>query len=124
MYYNLLPKLKNAIRAKKASLVVPYSKMDLAIARVLVLGGYLGDVQKKTTGRRGYLEIKLAKGKSPINDFKIISKPSRRIYFDYRNLKPVKHGYGVGVVSTSKGIMSVSEAKKNKVGGEYLFEIW
>jgi small subunit ribosomal protein S8 len=59
-----------------------------------------------------------------VNDFKIVSKPSRHFYMDYRSLRKVKSGHGVAVLSTSKGIMTDKEARKQKVGGEYLFEIW
>jgi small subunit ribosomal protein S8 len=59
-----------------------------------------------------------------LNDFKIISKPSRHFYADYRSIRRVKQGLGIGVFSTSKGIMTDRQAQKSKTGGEYLFEIW
>lgn len=59
-----------------------------------------------------------------MRDFKLISKPSRYIYKSYKDLKPVKAGYGIGIISTSKGLMTVSDAIKNKIGGTYLLEIW
>lgn len=126
MYYDLLAKLKNAERAKKESVTVPFSKMDFAVAKILAQAGYVGDAQKKTIGRREYLEVRLPRGKKAhvINDFKIQSKPSRRLYVGHQDLKRVKHGYGISVISTPQGVMSNKEARKNKVGGEYLFEIW
>jgi small subunit ribosomal protein S8 len=126
MYYDLLAKIKNAEAAKKTKLTVPFSKFDLAVAMVLVKAGYLSDVQKKSLNRKNFLEIKLvdAKKRPAVNGFKIISKPSRRIYIDYRHLRPVKQGYGLAVISTPLGVLSGQEAKKNKVGGEYLFQVW
>ncbi len=126
MYYDLLVKIKNAERSGKEKITTPLSKFDFAVAKVLAEEGYVKAVEKKSAGVRGAIEIKLAGGgkKPAINDFKILSKPSRRIYADYRSLKPVKHGYGVGIISTPKGIMSNKTARKNKVGGEYLFQIW
>ena len=126
MYYDLLAKIKNAEMAKKKKLTAPFSKFDLAVAKVLVKAGYLNDVQKKSSNRQSFLEIKLvdAKKRPVINGFKIISKPSRRIYIDYRRLSPVKQGYGLAVVSTPQGVLSGQEAKKKKVGGEYLFQVW
>jgi small subunit ribosomal protein S8 len=126
MHYNLLVRIRNAEGAQKEKLTVPFSGFDFAVAKVLAEEGYIKDAEKKNVGRRNFIEIKLARGrKGPaISGFKILSKPSRHIYLDYRNLKPVRQGYGVGVISTPKGIMSNKTAKKNKVGGEYLFEIW
>ncbi|HUZ93094.1 MAG TPA: 30S ribosomal protein S8 [Candidatus Paceibacterota bacterium] len=126
MYYNLLSQLKNAGQAKKESLLLPFSKMDFAVAKVLAETGYAGDVQKKTFGRREFIEVRVRRGKNGpvLNDFKILSKPSRRLYIGYENLKPVKQGYGIAVISTPNGVMSNKQARKQKVGGEYLFEIW
>ena len=126
MYYDLLAKIQNAERAAgKNEFTTSFSKADFAIGKILMEAGYLKDVQKKTVGRRQYLEIGLLKGRGRvINGFRIFSKPSRRLYVDYRGIKQVKSGYGIGVISTSKGLMSNKDAKKNKVGGESLFEIW
>ncbi len=122
-YYDLLPKIKNAENAGKSSLTVPCSNMDFEVAKVLVKEGYIKDVQKKPVGKKNFLDIKLS-AKKVISGIKLKSKPSRHIYMDYRNIKWVRNGYGVGIFSTPKGIMSGRDARKNKVGGEYLFEIW
>lgn len=126
MYHNLLTRIKNGSLAKKESLILPFSKMDFAIAKTLQKAKYLKDVNKKIVNRKNFIEIKLAyENKLPvINSFKIISKPSRHIYCPYRDLKSVKNGYGVGVISTPAGILSNIEARRKKVGGEYLFEVW
>jgi len=126
MYHDLLAKIKNAEAAQKKTFTTYFSNMDFEVAKVLVRVGYLKDVEKKTVGKKNFLEIKLAGGgkKPAIDGVKIVSKPSRHIYADYRRLRPVRQGYGAGIISTSKGIMSDKEARKNKVGGEYLFEIW
>lgn len=126
MYYDLLVKIKNAEAAKKPSLTSLFSGMDFAVAEVLSKAGYIGGVCKKSVGQRNVLELKLAHGKNgpAVTGFKIMSKPSRRLYADYRSLRPVRQGYGLAVLSTSRGIMSNKDAKKQKVGGEYLFEIW
>jgi small subunit ribosomal protein S8 len=59
-----------------------------------------------------------------LTDFRMLSKPSRHIYSGYRELRPVRQHYGLAVLTTPQGIMTNKEAKKQKVGGEYLFEIW
>jgi small subunit ribosomal protein S8 len=127
MYYDLLARIKNAIRARKDALTMPFSKFDYAVAKVLEDNGYLAGVEKKVLGKRTMLEVKLkfdAEGHAAITDFKIASKPSRHLYNGYKELRPVRQNYGMSVMSTSLGIMSNKEARKKKVGGEYLFEIW
>ena len=112
--------------ARKDKLIVPFSRMDFSIANVLVTSNYLKSVEKETTGKKSVMVIRIGiKGKEGlVSDFRIMSKPSRHLYKDYRGLYSVKQGHGVAVLSTSKGIMTAKDAKKQKVGGEYLFEIW
>jgi small subunit ribosomal protein S8 len=126
MYYNILSELKNAVRARQDKTTFPYPNMDFAILKKLMEGGYVKSVEKETMGRKSAITVKLAyKDKIPaINDFKIMSKPSRHSYADYRSLNSVRQGHGLSVLSTSQGIMTGREARKNKIGGEYLFEIW
>ena len=123
MYINLLIKIKNAQEAGKDSLKVPFSKMDLAIAELLSKQGYLKDAESKGKTIKRTIKINLKEGKA-INGIKLVSRPSRRLYAGYRDIKSVKSGYGMGVVSTSKGIMSDKEARKQKLGGQLLFQIW
>jgi small subunit ribosomal protein S8 len=123
MYYQLLPQIKNATRARKDKMTVPFSKMDQAVLSSLATAGYIKSVEKETVGKKNFLVVRLAKS-GVVNDFKLISKPSRHFYTDYRSLKRVMQGHGVGVLSTSKGVMTDREARKQKLGGEYLFEIW
>lgn len=126
MYYNILSELKNAVRARKDKTTFLYSNMDFAILKKLMEGGYVKSVEKEAMGRKNIIVVKLAyKDKiAAINDFKIMSKPSRHSYADYRSLNSVRQGHGLSVLSTSQGIMTGKEARKNKIGGEYLFEIW
>lgn len=126
MYYDLLAKIKNGELAKKDRILVPFSRLDFAVAKILAEAGYLSGAQKKSVGRHNFIELKLAGTKNgpAVSGFKIVSKPGRRFYIDYRKLKPVKQGYGMAVLSTPKGIMNNRDARKNKVGGEYFFEIW
>lgn len=100
--------------------------MDFAVLKVLADVGYVKSVEKETIGRKNFAVVRLAyeNKKSVMTDFKTVSKPSRHFYTDYRNLHSVKQGHGIAVLSTSKGIMSDKEARKKKIGGEYLFEMW
>jgi small subunit ribosomal protein S8 len=97
--------------------------MDLAIAELLLKQGYLKNVESKGKTNKRMIEIDLKEGKA-IKGIKLISRPSRRIYAGYKDIKSVKGGFGMGVVSTPKGIMSDKEVRKQKVGGQLLFQIW
>lgn len=127
MYLDLLTKIKNAQKAKKDFLKVPYSNLDFAVAELLAKNNYLESAAKKGRMPKRMIEIKLKYDKDSrgvINEIRFLSKPSRRLYGGYKNLVPVKQGYGMGVISTSKGLMTTKEARKSKVGGQLLFEIW
>src|SRR3989344_59815 len=111
-YYDLIPRIKNACQAGKTSLTAPFSKMDFSVAKALVEAGYIKEVQKRSSGKKDFLDIKISK-KSVINGMKLISKPSRHIYVPLNGIKRVRNGYGIGIFSTSRGIMSDKEARKN-----------
>lgn len=125
MYLDTLNRIKNAQAADKNKITAPFSKVDAAILDILTKYGFINGFDKKGKIKK-YLEIRILdkSSDSRIRDIKITSKPSRHIYFPYKKLRPFKNNYGVGVISTSKGIMTTAEARKHKVGGELLFEIW
>ncbi len=126
MYTNLLTHIKNAQGVKKETVKTPYSVMDERILDALVKSKFIAGFEKKGRNPKRYLEINLLyKNDSPaITGIKFVSLPSRHIYKKYSQLKPIKQGYGVSIISTPKGIMSDAQAKKEKVGGEVLFNIW
>ncbi len=126
MYTDLLIKIKNAQKAKKETVKTAYSGMDLAIAQILAENKFIESAEKKGRMPKRIIEIKLKykDGGGIIEEIKFVSKPSRRIYAGYRDLKKVRQGYGLGVISTPQGIMSFKDARKAKVGGVILFEIW
>lgn len=124
---NMLVMLKNASQRGHTSITVPQSKIKRAIAEYLVKAGYVKSVEEKKKNNHPVLEITLLyteDGKSKIRDIERISKLSRRTYVGYRDLKPFKFGQGLYVLSTPKGIMSDTDARKEVVGGELLFSIW
>lgn len=124
---NMIISMKNATAVSKDTVVVPFSKLKLAIAECLKNNGFVENVSKKTQKKNvPVLEIALsyaAEG-AKIHDVKRVSRPSRRVYVGVRDLKPVKNGHGIVVLSTPKGVLSDAEAKKEQVGGEALFMIW
>ncbi len=123
----MLNTIKNAGRASKASVVIPYSNLRHAIADCLSKQNYVGAIAKKTDKKdKPVLEIGISyDGKFPrVTNVERISKPSRRIYMKAKELRPVKNGSGLLVVSTPKGVLTGDEARKELVGGEVLFKIW
>jgi len=127
MYIDLLIKIKNAQAVKKEMIKSAYSKMDENVLEVLSSNGYIAGFEKKGKGAKRIFEIQLKYNKENdgvISGIKFISKPSRRIYMGYKDIRPVKSGYGILAISTPEGILAAKDAKKKKVGGESLFEIW
>lgn len=126
MYIDLLTKIHNAQRAKKPSLKAAFTTMDMAIAEALVGAGFIAAATKKGRAPKRIIDIdlKYENEKGAITGIKFLSVPSRRLYAGYADLRPVRQGYGVAVLSTPKGIMLSTDARKQKVGGQLLFEIW
>jgi small subunit ribosomal protein S8 len=127
MYTDLLTRIKNAQAVKKESLKVPFSNNDMKIAELLAKNGYLTSVEKKGRMPKRIIDITLKyddNDRGAISGVKFVSVPSRRIYCGYNTLRLVKNGFGTALVSTSKGIMTNRQARKEKVGGQILFEIW
>ena len=120
-------RIKNAGAIKKASVSVPYSAFKMAIAEKLKDAGFVGPVEKKGKKVRKTLDVMLkydAKGAHVISGVKRISKPGRRMYKSVLEIHPIRYGKGALVLSTPKGVLTDKEARKEKVGGEALFEIW
>ena len=126
----MLTTIMNAQAVNKESVTLPFSKMKFGIANVLKTSGYLAGVErKKRKSKKSELELISATLKydehgPAISGIKLISRPSRRMYIKTNQIKPVRSGHGMSVVSTPKGIMGSKEARKQKLGGEILFEIW
>jgi small subunit ribosomal protein S8 len=131
----MLTRIRNAQAVNKKTVVVPYSKIKLEILNVLLKNNFIIRVEKvkrKTrssqteTGKKFIeIEIKYDKENQPlISEMKRISKPSRRVYLQAKDIWPFKRGLGLRILSTPRGILSDMEAKKLKVGGEVLLEVW
>ncbi len=120
---DFLVRIHNASMVGKDTVSVPSSKMVRSVADVLAREGYLTEVDKNKSNT---LEVTLSykNGRPAINGVKRISKLSRRMYTGVRDLRPVKHGHGLLVLSTPAGVVTGKEAREKRVGGEMLFEIW
>lgn len=124
---DLINRLQNAGAVKQATVSVPFSMYKLAIVEKLKAIGLVGGIEKKGKKVKKTLDITLkydAAGKPVINGAKRVSKPGRRLYRSVDQIIPVRYGHGHLILSTPKGIKTGLEARKEKVGGEALFEIW
>lgn len=123
---NMIIQIKNAGEAGLDSVTMNYSKIKENIAKVLEKEGFVKSVEKKTVKGHPALKIDLyVERRIPkIKGVKRISKTSKRVYKKSSELRPVKNGYGMLVISTPKGIMTGKDARREKLGGEVLFSIW
>lgn len=123
---NMLSSLKNAGLAGREKVVLSHSKEKEAIANVLKSEGFVRGVEKKTKDGKPALEISLIlENRVPkIKGVRRLSKPSRRLYTKAKDIRPIRQGYGILVVTTPKGVMAGYRAKKEGLGGEKLFSIW
>ena len=124
---DMLTRIRNASSAKHDSVKVPASNMKKAIAQILVDEGYVKGFKVEDDGKQGMIEITLKYGAnkaSAITGLRRVSKPGLRIYADTENMPKVMKGLGIAIMSTSKGVMTDKQARKEHVGGEVLAYIW
>lgn len=124
---DMLVRIKSAMRVKKESLEIPFSKMKEEIARLLKEECFIEKYEVLNRGKKSILRIQIkytSDGKSVISGLKRISKPGRRVYANQDSIPLVLGGFGVSLLSTSKGILSDAQARAAKVGGEILFNVW
>lgn len=124
---DMITRIRNAVSVERAHVDIPVSKVKRGVADVLKREGYIWDwvvVEEQPVGQLR-IELKYGPaGEQVIRHVKRVSKPGCRVYRQARELRPVLNGLGISIVSTSQGVMSDREARKNKVGGEVLCEIW
>ena len=124
---DMLTRIRNANSAKHKTVDVPASKMKTAIAEILFREGYIKSFEVISNENQGIIRITLKydeKGTRVIDGIKRISKPGLRVYASKEELPRVLNGLGIALISTSKGIMTDREARKENLGGEVLAYIW
>ena len=121
-----LTRIRNGLMRGKDQVSIPYSKLKFELVNVLVDEGYLKSCDKSEENNKPIIEVGLKYfNESPvIKELKRISTPGRRVYLGVDNLPKVRQGLGVAIVSTSKGIMSDSQARQSRVGGEVLCTVF
>jgi len=124
---DMLTRIRNAGNAKFNSVDIPGSNLKTELAKVLKDEGYIRNYKFIKDGRQGLLRVYLKYGpdnRHVIYRLERVSRPSRRVYKKYKDLKPILNGTGIAVLSTSKGMMTDKSARSEKVGGEVLCRIW
>ena len=125
---DMLTRIRNANSSKHKTVDIPASKMKLAIADILFQEGYIKSFEEiKEENNQGIIRITLKyteKGKKVIDGLKRISKPGLRVYASKDELPRVLNGLGIALITTSKGIMTDKEARKEGLGGEVLAYVW
>lgn len=124
---DLLVRIRNAANAKFDNVAMPHSKLREAVARVMLGEGFLNGVEVAGEGIRKSLVIalKYTEDRVPVfNELKRTSKLGRRVYVGADDIRPSRQGMGVAILSTSKGVMKDTDAKRQGVGGEVLCTIW
>ena len=124
---DMLARIRNAGMARHQETWCPHSKLKLAIAKLLSQEGFLGGVRGDVRDGHPILVMQIRydeTGRVLIDGMRRVSKPSRRVYVGSDDIPKVRNGLGIGVISTSKGIMTDRSARESLVGGEYLCEVW
>ncbi len=128
----MLTRIRNAARAGHATVSMPSSKMKVAIARVLAKEGFVGDVlvSDVQNGKRTltigltYRQVDRTRRESAIRAINRVSREGQRVYVGAKDIHPVKNGFGINIISTSQGVMTGKEARKKRLGGEVICEVW
>ena len=122
---DLLTRLRNASRARKAELLVPYSRIKADITAILKKEGYITDFEVKSEGKPQLRIVNKFAGKTPaITGLKRVSRPGLRRYVGAEEIPRVLGGMGISIISTPRGVLSGREARRQKVGGELLAYVW
>jgi len=122
---DMLTRIRNAHLAGKRRVVFPFSKVKMAILDVMKQEGYIADIKKEETNfGELVVDLKYNEKEPFITMIKRASKPGHRMYRQSDELPSVLNGYGIAIISTSQGIMTVKEAKKRGIGGEIVCTIY
>src|SRR5881397_1683471 len=124
---DMLARIRNAVEAKHSRVDIPASKLKLEIARILKEEGYINNFVVKGEGVKTIVRIFLrydSRGTSSITHLQRVSRPGRRVYVGSHQIPRVLGGYGINIVSTSRGLMSGKTARRENVGGELLAEVY
>jgi small subunit ribosomal protein S8 len=124
---DMLTTIRNAQAVGKTEVNIPFSNLKYSIAKILEKEGFVEKVETKLRKTKKIIKIdlKYLEDKTPaISGLKRISKPGQRIYKGFKEIKKVKSGFGIAIISTCQGLITDKEARKQKIGGEVICEVW
>lgn len=130
---NMLTRIRNAQRAGHVSVTFPSSKVKLAIAKILERKGFVEKVTEEDLGKGSakslhiilrYHRVSPTELDPAIRDIRRMSRGGQRMYVKHEDIRKVKNGFGLAIVSTSKGVMTGTEAYHSGLGGEYICQVW
>ncbi len=124
---DFLTRLRNASKARLDECIVPHSTLKESVAGILKAEGYVADYSSgnDTKGHKTLVvKMKYVDGAPAITGVKRVSTPGRRLYFRYTEIPRVLNGLGIGILSTSKGLMKDADCRRNKAGGELICNVW
>jgi small subunit ribosomal protein S8 len=124
---DMLARIRNAGMARHQETWCPHSRLKASIAKLLSEEGFLGGIRDDVRDGHPVLVMEIRyddSGRALIDGMRRVSKPSRRVYVGSDEIPKVRNGLGIGVISTSKGIMTDRSARDSSVGGEYICEVW
>ena len=124
---NALTLIRNAQAVSKEKVKIPFSSLVWNIVKVLEKKSFIEEASKKGRNLNRFIELKIKydeNGEPFIRGLKKVSKQGQRIYIGSKDIRPVRSGYGISIISTPKGVMTGQDAKKKNLGGEILCKIW
>jgi len=124
---DFLTRIRNAGMARHEKVDVPSSNLRKGIAKILMDNGYIKNFREANDGKQGVMRVYLnydSRGNTVISKLQRVSTPGKRVYVKSSEIPKVRSGYGLAIISTSKGILSGKDATQSKVGGEYLLKVW
>ena len=124
---DFLTRLRNASKAKLDECVIPHSNLKESVAAILKAEGYIAN-HSNGTDAQGHktllVKMKYVDGAAAITGITRVSTPGRRLYYSYTDIPRVLNGLGIGIVSTSKGLMKDADCRRSKAGGEMICNVW
>lgn len=123
---DMINRIKNAQAVSKSTVKVPYSNLKYEVVKILEKMKWIDSVEKKgkKTNKTIEITLKYSEGKPAITNIRKISKPGQRIYVSVNKIKKIRDGFGMSIVSTSRGLMTNIEARRENLGGEILVEVY
>jgi small subunit ribosomal protein S8 len=124
---DLLTRVRNGAQARLTTVEIPHSKIKVDIVKILEAEGYITGHEITTESKFPTIRVTMRydnKRQPVINHIRRISKPGLRVYKAFGDLKPIKSGLATQIVSTSSGVMTDREARKRRIGGEVICEVW